>query len=187
MKKIPTLFVKQLDDTGKMIGISESVTPGMECILNGEGTATVKYDGSATCIKDGVFYKRYDCKKGKKAPKGFIPCQEPDPVSKHWPGWIKVDEKDPSDKWFVAAYNNSEDVSDGTYEAIGPHFRSNPYKLDKDILVKHGKDIIDISDRSYEGLKEYLKEHNIEGIVFWLNGEPLCKIRRKDFGFPWNR
>lgn len=22
-------------------------------------------------------------------------------------------------------------------------------------------------------------------IVFWLNGEPVCKIKRKDFGWEW--
>jgi hypothetical protein len=24
-----------------------------------------------------------------------------------------------------------------------------------------------------------------EGIVFWRNGEPQCKIKRTDFGFTW--
>lgn len=26
----------------------------------------------------------------------------------------------------------------------------------------------------------------MEGIVFWKDGEPKCKIKRSDFGFPWN-
>ena len=34
---------------------------------------------------------------------------------------------------------------------------------------------------------DYLKEHYIEGIVFWKDGEPGCKIKRSDFGFEWNR
>jgi hypothetical protein len=34
-------------------------------------------------------------------------------------------------------------------------------------------------------MKKYLKENAIEGIVFWLDGEPICKIKRSDFGFPW--
>lgn len=25
----------------------------------------------------------------------------------------------------------------------------------------------------------------IEGIVFWKDGVPRCKIKRKDFGFKW--
>ena len=34
-------------------------------------------------------------------------------------------------------------------------------------------------------IKEYLEDHEIEGIVFWLNGEPVCKIKRTDFGLKW--
>lgn len=41
----------------------------------------------------------------------------------------------------MAAYQNSEGVElvDGTYEVVGPHFRNNPYGLEKDVLVKHGE------------------------------------------------
>lgn len=74
----------------------------------------------------------------------------------------------------------------GTYEAIGPHFRANPYNLDADVLKPHGKDIVEL-DRSFEGIRTYLETHVIEGIVFWKDGHPRCKIKRKDFGFPWGR
>ena len=40
-------------------------------------------------------------------------------------------------------------------------------------------------ERSFEGIKKYLEEHNIEGLVFWYKGEPACKIKRSDFGFSW--
>ena len=75
-------------------------------------------------------------------------------------------------------------LADGTYEAIGPHFNGNKHNLDTDILVKHGTNILDVP-RTFEGIKQYLAEHRIEGIVFWLNGEPMCKIKRSDFGFDW--
>ena len=26
-----------------------------------------------------------------------------------------------------------------------------------------------------------------EGIVFWKDGQPQCKIKRSDFGFPWGK
>lgn len=73
---------------------------------------------------------------------------------------------------------------DGTYEAVGPHFQSNPYGLDADTLILHGKDIIEVN-RSYEGIRDYLESHCIEGIVFWKDDKPMCKIKRKDFGFKW--
>lgn len=31
----------------------------------------------------------------------------------------------------------------------------------------------------------WLVNNDQEGLVFWLNGEPVCKIKRTDFGFKW--
>lgn len=36
-----------------------------------------------------------------------------------------------------------------------------------------------------EGIREYLRNNPIEGLVFWKDGEPMCKIKRSDFGFEW--
>ena len=77
------------------------------------------------------------------------------------------------------------DLRDGTYEAVGKHFQGNPYKLDCDMLISHGEDIITV-DRTFEGIKQYLSEHYIEGIVFWKDNSPQCKIKRSDFGYEWN-
>lgn len=75
---------------------------------------------------------------------------------------------------------------DGTYEAVGEHFQGNPYGLSEDRLIRHEEVIIDCVPRTFEGIKEYLSENYIEGIVFWLDGEPIAKIKRSDFGLPWN-
>lgn len=185
MKKIPTLFEREYANH-KVVGIKPKVTKGMEWVLDGKGVATVKVDGSCCAIINGEFYKRYDAKKGKKAPEGAIPCCEPDAITGHHPHWVKVDENNPADKWFVYAYKNSPGIVDGTYEAVGEHFQGNPYNLIGDILVPHGMGIIEV-DRTFEGIKKYLAKNNIEGIVFWLDGEPKCKIKRSDFGFDWNK
>jgi len=186
MKKIPTLFERQYENH-KVVGISDKVTPGMEWVLDGEGAATLKVDGSCCAIIDGVFYKRYDAKKGKKPPAGAIPCCEPDPVTGHHPHWVKVNPENPADKWFVEAYaftNKYATLQNRTYEAVGPHFNGNPYNLDKDVLVAHGQ-TLDGVPRTFEGIREYLRTHVLEGIVFWKDGEPMCKIKRSDFGFEW--
>lgn len=185
MKKIPTLF-KRIYDEKHNKSITSEITPGMEWVLNGEGIATIKIDGTCCAIIDGVFYRRYDAKHGKVPPANAIACCEPDPITGHWPHWLPVDESDKGAFWHIEAYRNSEGekLEDGTYEAIGPHFQSNPYKLDKDILVKHGSEIVEVP-RTFDGLKEYLEKHMIEGIVFWKDGEPQCKIKRSDFGFKW--
>lgn len=190
MKKIPTLFEREFKDHN-VIKILPKVHPGMEWVLKGEGVATVKYDGSCCAIIDGEYYKRYDCKKGKIPPDGFIPCCEPDSITGHWPGWVKVDEKNPADKWFVTAYemtvmleNYGMKLSDGTYEAVGRCFQNNPYNFTSNKLIKHGKEIVEV-ERTFEGIKKYLSEHEIEGLVFWKDGSPQCKIKRSDFGFEW--
>ena len=185
MKKIPTLFERQFENH-RLVGITDRVTPGFEWVLEGEGTATVKLDGACCAIIDGEFYKRYDCKKGKPPPEGALPCCDPDPVTGHWPHWVKVDRDNPSDKWFVAAYQNrnQDELEDGTYEAIGQHFQGNPYGLNFDHLVRHGIYICSVP-RSFEGIRDFLKCRPVEGLVFWKDGAPQCKIKRTDFGLLW--
>lgn len=184
MKKIPTLF-ERIYENHKVVGIKPNITYGCEeAFLYGK--ATVKFDGACCAIIDGKFYKRYDTNKGKKPPVGAIPCCDPDPITGHWPHWVKVDPNDPSDKWFFAAYNNTHEsiISNGTFEAIGLHFNGNPYKYNFDILIPHGKEIVNVA-RNFNAIKKYLENHNIEGLVFWIDGEPVCKIKRSDFGFKW--
>lgn len=187
MKKIPTLFERVYFDH-KVIDILPVVTPGCEeALLN--GIATVKWDGACCAIIDGEFYKRYDAKKGKKAPEGAIPCCDPDPVTGHWPHWVKVDKSKPADKWFVEAYNRSimsirKLPAYSTWEAVGKHFNGNPYGMALDYLIPHANKIVDVR-RDFDSIKEYLRGCPFEGIVFWLNGEPVCKIKRSDFGFEW--
>lgn len=164
MKKIPTLF-ERIYENHKVIGITNNIIPGMEWVLNGEGDATVKVDGSCCSIINGELYKRYGAKKGKKPPIGAIPCCEPDSVTKHWPHWVKCNKDNAADKWFITAFENSTYLlADGTYEAIGKHFQGNPYNYINDTLYPHGSDKIDV-ERTFDGIKEYLSTHNIEGIV----------------------
>lgn len=189
MRKIPTLF-KRVFENHRIKEVLPEVESGLEWVLNGEGVATEKYDGSCCAIINGELYKRYDAKKGKPIPEGAIKCQEaPDPITGHFPCWVKCDRDNPADKWFWAAedevgYMATQLVPERTYEAIGKHFNGNPYKMDYDMLMPHGERIIEV-ERTYEGIKEYLRTRDIEGIVFWKDDKPQCKIKRTDFGFDW--
>lgn len=183
MKKIPTLFEREFYGH-KIVSISDKITPGCEEAFK-NGIATVKIDGACCAIIDGIFYKRYDAKNGKTPPEGAIPCCDPDPVTGHWPHWVEVDFDDPNDRWFVKAFKSlNYTPGPGTYEAIGMHFNGNPYNLTMDILEPHGFRRITIN-RDFASVKEWLEANNEEGLVFWLNGEPVCKIKRTDFGLPW--
>lgn len=186
MKKIPTLFVRKFENR-KIVDITDEITPGCEEAFY-EGVATIKVDGACCAVINGAFYRRYDAKRGKKPPEGAIPCCDPDPVTGHWPHWVKASFDDPSDKWYLKAITNFTlsygCPSDGTYEAVGPHFQGNPYNYDQDTLIKHGTDIVNVG-RDFNSIKTFLLTSNVEGLVFWLGGEPVCKIKRSDFGFSW--
>lgn len=183
MKKIPTLFVRKFENH-KVVDITPEITPGCEEAFK-NGVATIKYDGSCCAIINGEFYKRYDAKKGKNPPVGAIPCCEPDPITGHWPHWVPIDKNNPADKWFVEVYKTTNLFAfNRTYEVIGPHFQGNPYGLAEDRLIKHGEMPV-IVKRDFESIKRYLTDNCIEGLVFWLDGKPVCKIKRSDFGLPW--
>ena len=217
MKKIPTLFKRVFTEDHQKT-ITREVTPGCECVLRGECVATVKWDGACCAIINGEIYKRYDAKLGKDGkrktpPEGAIPCQsEPDPITGHWPHWVKCIEGNPADKYFLEAFENYKRDGDwthiypalnaqptgegriGTYEAIGPSWQNNPYDLRSNTLKRHGNDVIfgspdDICgytpSEAFATCRDYLRDHDIEGIVFWCDGKPVCKIKRSDFGFEW--
>lgn len=195
MKKIPCLLQREFYDDHTFKLLEDKITPGCEWVLEGEGVATEKFDGTACMILNGELYKRYDCKNGKKPPKDSISCQDPDPITGHWPHWVKVDRNKKDDKWYVEAWDKLYErsvlwnrcISDDTYELCGPHFQGNPYNLDNDIFFRHGERILTAVPRDIPGIKKYLEEHYIEGIVFHRCNEDndMCKIRRKDFGFEW--
>lgn len=198
MKKIPTLFERQFEEH-KVVYINPVVDPSLQWVLDGKGIATVKYDGSCCAIYRGELYKRYDAKAGKLIPPDAIPCQDaPDSITGHFPCFVPCKQEEPADRHFFNAYEHS--MLNGiinrelvlrsiekpiTFEAIGPKFRNNPYKLQHNYLLEHGKDIIEDCPRDFEGIKKFLERHMIEGIVFWRDDEPRCKIKRKDFGLPW--
>lgn len=187
MKKMPTLFVREFRQRGGVLRTLAKVTKGCEWVTAGEGLATEKIDGACCAIWGGRLYKRFDWKPGRKLPDGAIPCQkEADPVTGHFPHWVIVEPGNPSDKWFWNAYvNTTWAFKDGTYEAVGPHFQGNPYGLDDDFLEKHGRIVIFDCPRDFDGIKEYLRTHEIEGIVFNRGTGEMCKIKRSDFGFEW--
>ena len=184
MRKIISVFQRNYD-TDRLI--RNEVVPGAEWVLAGEGVATRKYDGSACLISEGRFYKRYDAKKGKKPPEGFIPAQEEaDELTGHFPGWLEVGDG-PEDKWFRVAMDNYTNatvriLTSGTYEACGPHFQGNPEHFPEDTLVPHGEYWLIECPRYFDGIREFLRTRDIEGIVFWHSDGRMAKVKKKDYG-----
>ncbi|MBN2152593.1 MAG: hypothetical protein JW839_14160 [Candidatus Lokiarchaeota archaeon] len=211
MNKIPTLFERDWND--KDHPIVNVIDPECAWVIDGEGIPTRKWDGTAVLLKDGRMYKRYDRKritKGqergqwKPEPAGWISC-EIDEVAGHWWGWIPVDFSDPSNKWYKATAlgtiggNDALDteatidldcvrlpIEDGTYELCGPAVNGNPERLERHVLIPHGKEVLDFQFE-HEGdawgeLERYLSQHDIEGIVWWhKKDDRKAKIKAIDF------
>jgi len=178
MKKIISLFQRNYD--GDHL-VRNEVVPGAEWVLQGEGVATRKYDGTCCMVRDGILYKRYDVRGGVEAPKGFIPAQDVDKVTGHWPGWVAVGQG-PEDRWHrEAADRAGKTLEDGTYELIGPKVQGNPEHAPHHMLVRHGFDPLN-APRNFEHLKEWFKGSDIEGIVWHHPDGRMVKIKGKDFG-----
>lgn len=185
MKKIPTLFKR--DNGLPNNPVLNEVNHGCEWVLAGEGVATHKWDGTCCMIKEGVMFKRYDAKKGKTPPDGFIPAQEPDPITGHWPGWLEVTGK-PEDKYFVEGMKHASaggSLPDGTYELIGPKVNNNKDGVGEHTLIAHGNSEYNDFPRTFEGIRSFLENFKGEGVVFHHPDGRMCKIKRRDFGFKW--
>ena len=187
MKKIPSVF--KIDWTDHKRGqVLDEVNPGCEWVLEGSGYPTRKWDGTACLIQDGVLYKRYDRKKDKNTdeykqePEGWFAAQDPDPITGHWTGWMPIG---PNDKWHQEVLPLVQQLPDGTYELVGPKVNGNPEHICMHVLIQHGNMYYDVPDRSRDGLKKFLEENEIEGLVFHHPDGRMAKIKRKDFGIPW--
>lgn len=167
MKKIKSLFKRNYGDGNQQV--YNEVVEGSEWVINGEGWATIKHDGTCCMVKDGELYKRVHRRKTR---------------SGHWSGWLPVGDG-PEDQWHREALASSARLRNGTYELIGPKIQNNPYDRNDHFLIKHGCSVI-MPPRDFEGIKQWLQNHKVEGIV-WHHAEGrMVKIKRSDFGFIWS-
>lgn len=195
MIKISTLYKKDPNDLSSVIN---EINPENDWVVNGDGIPTRKFDGTAVAIIDGELHKRYDVKikSGKKVPLNAIPCQEPDETTGHWPHWVKCERNNPADKWHFEAFDKMLEKTiitaefslkhyDGTYELCGEKVQGNPEHIVGHALIRHGIEVLPLSDFSFDGLRKYLSnpELDIEGIVFHHRTDGrMSKIRKCDFG-----
>lgn len=126
MKKISTLFVINRETGHATIAVNDENL----WVLDGEGIATVKFDGIAIAFINGRWYKRFDRKLNKQAqrrynkwksgydrhpfvptddefkvlPEGAIPTQpDPDPMTFHHPHWVPAPLDAPDNKHLAEA------------------------------------------------------------------------------------
>lgn len=166
MKKIPSLFKRD----GEVL--TTEFNPAAAWVIAGLGVATRKWDGTAVLVRDGKLHARYDAKHGKPPPPDFIPCQDPDPITGHWPGWVPATR--PEDKWIREAHAvtlKSGPLNDWTFEACGPKIGGNPERFQSHLLIAHGLWPIEDAPRDYAGLRSFFETRDIEGVVWWRDPE----------------
>lgn len=100
-------------------------------------------------------------------------------------GWIPVG-LGPEDRWHREAFVLDGDLSDGTYELLGPKIQGNKDGYSEHTLVSHAR-AASLSDapRDFYDLKVWLADHNMEGIVWRHEDGRMAKIKRRDFGLKW--
>lgn len=186
MQKIPTLFVRDMNTRL----VTPEITHGCEWVVNGEGVATEKFDGTCCLVRNGALYRRYDARPNKALPENFEPAQpNPDPITGHWPGWVPVSD-DPADQYHRSAWANfgGSVLSTWTYELVGPMVQGNPHALSENSLWRHGR-VTFVAPRHFTELREWLATAPLEGVVWWRDlADRNCekvKIKRRDFGLPW--
>lgn len=153
MKKLSTLYKKDPNDLGRVIN---EVNHENEWVFK-SGIPTRKFDGTSCAIIEGELYKRFDLKKGRTLPPNSIPCQEPDEITGHHPHWIKCKRDDNSNKWHFVAFDALEKKENGTYELCGKKVQGNPEKIEGHQLIKHGCEVLNITDFSFDGLRSFWK------------------------------
>lgn len=178
MKKIPTVFERNWDGVKQVLN---TVHPGCEWVLAGEGVATVKHDGSCCLVRDGKLYKRREAHRlGVEYPPGFLPVDN-DPETGKVVGWVPVGDG-PEDKYHREGLANAP-VADGTYELVGPKVQGNPELRPHHMLERHGATLCNGDvPRTFDGLRDYLAARDMEGIVFHHPDGRMAKIKLRDFG-----
>jgi hypothetical protein len=181
LKKIPTLFER--DWEGDRSRVLPVVTAGCGWVLEGEGVATRKYDG--TCVMfDGLqWWARREVKPDKEPPPGFVSSGH-DHITLKNVGWEPID-LSPFAKFFVEAVNQRDEWEPGTYELVGPKIQRNPEGYETHRLIRHADAQVIVLPkelRTFKHIAAFFEGSGIEGIVFHHPDGRMAKIKQRDFG-----
>lgn len=207
MQKIPTLFRRDPDDMKRIL---PEVNPECQWVLDGDGTATRKYDGTCVALlyTDGDqvstepptsgpstetvdlrWFARREVKPGKQAPANYIPISTDENTGKTV-GWEPVGQSafakfHAQALASMAAELAVSEFNPGTYELIGVKVNGNPERIDEEFghqLMSHARAEVLEAPRDHDGLRDWLLAHpEYEGIVWHNSDGRMSKVKRRDF------
>lgn len=177
MKKIQTVF-RRNQDNPKHVNIGDlAVTQEIyDAIESGDAVATRKFDGTC-CMFDGEqWWARREVKPGQSEPAGFVAVGESGGKVQ---GWIPAEQ---STFWKfmeeAGASLSQWDCPRGTYELIGPKINGNPEGVGSHFLILHGS--VQFPFLGWRKQIAMARDEAREGVVWWLDGEPVAKLKVKD-------
>jgi hypothetical protein len=189
VKKIPTMFER--DWEGDRSRVLDKPNPEAAWVFAGEGVATRKYDGMA-CMYDGErWFKRREVKANQHNPADFIEVEYDRETLKRV-GWVPIGDG-PEDRhlreathciWDAANPGQATPKLDtGTYEFVGPKSQGGVEGFPKNSMMCHAtaQQYLD-APRTFDALREWLAERDIEGVVFHHPDGRMAKIKKRDFG-----
>lgn len=184
MKKIPTLFVRDPDD---MRHVTRDVHPDCQWVIDGEGTATRKYDGTCVMFDGKHWWARREVKPGKTPPAGWVQVDHDDTTGKSV-GWEPIEQSAFYRLWKAAFETDPRydgiggGYTEGTYELVGPRVNGNPESLNIHTLIRHADAaVLDGVPRTYDELAVWMPELSYEGIVWHHPDGRMAKLKRRDF------
>lgn len=167
------------DWDGDRSRVIDEIHAGCEWVLNGDGVATRKLDGTSCMVRDGKLYKRRELRKGEPHPPTFD-VSDQDVETGKTIGWLPVLDG-PEDRWHRDAFKPG--LEDGTYELLGPKIQGNPERLGAHFLILHSEAAqLPDAPRTFSALREWFQGQDIEGIVFHHPDGRMAKIKLRDFG-----
>lgn len=193
MRKIPTLFVR---DPRDMRYVTREVHPDCKWVLDGEGTATRKYDGTCVMLDlAGEWWARREVKPGKHAPAGFVQVEH-DRLTGKTVGWEPIGQS-AFVKYHAQAVDSHVERRTGypaflagTYELCGPKINGNPEDYTRHLLVRHADaeplDLTEDGPGPYSvdeivSMVRWVGERGWEGIVWHHPDGRMAKLKRRDF------
>jgi hypothetical protein len=183
MKKIPTLFARDFDHDPRYV--TKKVAPGCEWVLNGEGVATRKYDGTCVMLdNDGQWWARREVKPGKQPPPGFVEIGH-DQTTGKFTGWEPIKQSSFA-KFHAQALDAQARYHEGTYELCGPKVNRNPENFPVHRLISHDDaEVFTLPSKlDYSTCRRAvldLAKYGHEGIVWHHPDGRMAKLKGRDF------
>jgi hypothetical protein len=164
------------DESKRGRPVVDQIKPECQWVLDGEGIATAKLDGTNVRILGGQLLKRQKPKERDYDDASYVPC----------------DRANPADRWAYEGFDNRAVRGEGIYELLGPKVQGNPHGYRGHVLervVPPGEMVMGLergpADLSFNGIREWLSHSPFEGIVYHHPDGRMAKIKRRDFGLPW--